>query len=198
MTTNVDKQLTALELARPYAELAMELAKGFKKVKGLQDSLTTAKGGLWGGFKQALSIGMAASHNVSNIKAGLAVACEEATIPSGSYRGYVGTIGHMYNELVTGTLTLSEAEQMSIGDARKRYRKPAAATADVTNEDAAPAANVSETANAEQPITNAMLASVMDKVKDWDDSSLSVLLSIIDDLQEQVSQEEAEELEEAA
>lgn len=198
MTTNVDKQLTALELARPYAELAMELAKGFKKVKGLQDSLTTAKGGLWGGFKQALSLGMSAGHNASNVKAGLAVACEEAKIPSGSYRGYVGTIGHMFNELADGTLTLAEAEQLSIGDARKRYRKPASTPAEVSAESAAPAANVSEATNTAAPITNAMLASVMDKVKDWDDASLSVLLSIIDDLQEQASQEEAEELEEAA
>lgn len=198
MTTNVDKQLTALELARPYAELAMELAKGFKKVKGLNDALTTAKGGLWGGFKQALSIGMASDHNVSNIKAGLAVACEEAKIPSGSYRGYVGTIGHMYNELVTGTLTLSEAEQLSVADARKRYRKPASTPADAPADSASEDANVSEATNTAQPISNAMLASVMDKVKDWDDASLSVLLSIIDDLQEQASQEEAEEMEEAA
>lgn len=191
MTTNVDKQLTALELARPYAELAMELAKSFKKQKNLTDQLATVKGGLWGGFKQALALGMAAGHTASNINVGLKVACEEAKIPSGSFRSYGPTLGNMYAEIIAGTLTLSEAENMSIADARKRYRKvKVEQTAETVAEPDAPAESV-------QAITNPMLASVMEKVKDWDEASLAMLLSIIDDLEEQASQE-AQELEEAA
>ena len=195
MAVSIDKQLTALELARPYAELAQELAKGFKTIKGLQDKLATAKGGLWSGFKQALALGMAAGHTAGNINVGLKVACEEAKVPSGSFRSYGPTIGKMYGEIVDGTLTLAEAENMSIADARARYKKEKVeVTADSdadTSGEAQAAANVSTAEPA-----NPLLASVMDRVKDWDDASLTMLLSIIADIEEQATAEEL--LEEAA
>lgn len=194
MTTKVDKQLTALELAQPYAELALELAKEIKGVKSLQDKLEAKKGGVWGGFKRALAIGMAAGHTAANIKAGLAVACEEAKIPSGSFRGYVGTIGHMYNEIAEGTLTLSEAENMSIGDARKRYRKPKAEPSESGSGEessASTASSVSET-------VNPLVRHVLERIKDWDDASLTVLLGIIDDITTESVEDALEELSEAA
>lgn len=198
MAVSIDKQLTALELARPYAELAQELAKGFKTIKGLQDKLATAKGGLWSGFKQALALGMAAGHTAGNINVGLKVACEEAKVPSGSFRSYGPTIGKMYGEIVDGTLTLAEAENMSIADARARYKKEkvevtADAGADTSGDvlENGAESNLSIAAPA-----NPLLASVIDRVKGWDDASLTMLLSIIADIEEQATAEE--QLEEAA
>ena len=198
MAVSIDAQLTALELARPYAELAQELAKGFKTIKSLQDKHATEKGGLWSGFKQALALGMAAGHTAGNINVGLKVACEEAKVPSGSFRSYGPTIGKMYAEIEAGTLTLAEAENMSIADARARYKKEKVEVTADTDADTSGDAlengagdNVSTTEPA-----NPLLASVIDKVKTWDDASLTMLLSIIADIEEQATAEE--QLEEAA
>lgn len=183
MSTNVDKKVTALELAQPYAALALDIAKGMKQVKSLTDKLATSKGGVWGGFKQAISIGMAASHSLANIKAGLAVACEEAKIPSGSYRGYIGTIGHLYTDILAGNMTIAEAEALSVADARKRYRVVKSEPAATGETGEGVGSEETETAGANVSEENELLATIVARIKDWDSVSLALLLETLDDVE---------------
>jgi hypothetical protein len=109
-------------MALPYEELAKSIALAVEAQKAHTGKAKEERNSLWGAFKRALSIGLAAGHNVSALRVGLEVACEEQKVPQGSIRSYINTIENMYREVQEEKLTLIAAEKLSIADARKRYR----------------------------------------------------------------------------
>lgn len=109
-------------MAVPYEEVAKGIALAVAANKAHTGKAKEERTNLWGAFKQALSIGLAAGHNVNALRVGLEVACEEQKVPGGSIRSYINTLENMYREIEAGGLTLIAAEKLSIADARKRYR----------------------------------------------------------------------------
>jgi hypothetical protein len=127
MTKAMQEQAAALFMAQaadaaaPYRTLAGEIGiiVGAKAKAG--ERVTEAGENLWGKFRSALDIGLSADHSADNIAVGLTVACEEAGVPGGSYRTYIGTIRSMYAEVLAGGLSREDALLMKIKDARQRY-----------------------------------------------------------------------------
>lgn len=131
MTKAMQEQAEALFMAQaadaaaPYRTLAGEIGiiVGAKAKAG--ERVTEAGENLWGKFKSALDIGLSADHSADNIAVGLTVACEEAGVPGGSYRTYIGTIRSMYADVLRGEeaggLSRENALLMKIKDARQRY-----------------------------------------------------------------------------
>jgi hypothetical protein len=111
----------AADAAAPYRALANEIAVivGAKVKAG--EKVTEAGENLWGKFRSALDIGLSADHSADNIAIGLTVACEEAEVPGGTARSYIGTIRNMYAEILAGGLTREDALLMKIKVARQRY-----------------------------------------------------------------------------
>jgi hypothetical protein len=112
----------AADYAAPYRSIAATLATIAGAKAKLGEKVTEQAFSLWEGFKQGLDVAIAADHSPNAVRVGFAVACEEAGIPSGSFRSYVATIGSMYAEVQTGTLTREDALLMKIKDARERYQ----------------------------------------------------------------------------
>jgi hypothetical protein len=127
MTKEMQAQATKLFLAQaadaaaPYRTLANEIAVLAGARSKVSEKATEIKEGLWGAFRSALDIGLSESHSADNIAVGLTVACEEAGVPGGSSRSYIGTIRNMYAEIVAGSLSREDALLMKINDARQRY-----------------------------------------------------------------------------
>lgn len=127
MTKEMQAQATALFLAQaadaaaPYRELANSIAILTGAKAKVSEKATEIKEGLWGAFRSALDVGLASNHTADNIAIGLTVACEEAGVPGGSSRSYIGTIRNMYAEILAGGLTREDALLMKVKDARTRY-----------------------------------------------------------------------------
>lgn len=128
LTKEMQAQANALFLAQaadaaaPYRELANSIAVLTGARSKVAEKATEIKEGLWGAFRSALSVGLTANHSADNIAVGLTVACEDAGVPGGSSRSYIGTIRNMYAEIVSGgPLTLEDALLMKVKDARARY-----------------------------------------------------------------------------
>lgn len=148
--------------AAPYAHLAATLATAIGSAKTQAETAKGAKQTVWDGFKSAMGIAAENGHNAAALRAGLEIACINAGIPSGSFRGYVGTIGNLYADVLkpegeAGHIALSAAVALSVKDARDRY-KP-------------------EPTNLEK--LHAKLAAA---VKDWNEEEMALLLSIVDDM----------------
>ncbi len=107
--------------AEMYAPLAANIAN---RAAGLKATTDEAKSGLWGEFKRAFSIAAENGHDAAALRTGLESACLAAEVPSGTVRSYLPTIEKLWQDVDTGSLTLSEATSISIKDARKRYIVP--------------------------------------------------------------------------
>lgn len=111
----------AAALALPYNELARSLATSMAASKVASDTAKTVKTTVWHSFKQSISIAMTNGHDTATLRTGLEIACEEAGIPSGSFRGYVSTIASLHADVDSGALELEQVESISVKDARARY-----------------------------------------------------------------------------
>ena len=115
----------AADAAAPYRAIANELAVIAGAKAKLGQKVTAAAGNLWEVFKSALAVGLTANHTADNIAVGLTVACEEAGVPGGSSRSYIGTIRNMYADVLRGEeaggLSMESALLMKIKDARQKY-----------------------------------------------------------------------------
>lgn len=109
----------AAQYSQPYAALAASIARDVAKAGA-------AKQSLWASFKDALSIAANSGHTVTALRIGLEVACSEAEVPAGSFRSYLGTVANMHGAIVAEQLTLADAREMSVADAREKYadKKP--------------------------------------------------------------------------
>lgn len=168
--------------ASPYAHLAAELATSMSAAKAQTDRAKAERTSVWDGFKSAMSIALENGHSAAALRAGLEIACTNAGIPAGSFRGYVGTIGNLYADVCKaegeeGHLALEAALEISVKDARERY-KP-------------------EPSNLEK-----LRKALAERTKDWNEEELAVLLSIVDDTnadkapkttEEEASEEEVEQ-----
>jgi hypothetical protein len=108
-------------LSKPYLALAQGLAVALAGAKVQTDAAKKAKSGTWAGFKSAIAIARESGHSASVMRTGLEVACVEAGIPAGSFRGYISTIESLAAEVIGGTMTTAEVEAISVKDARARY-----------------------------------------------------------------------------
>lgn len=161
-----DAQAQAAAYAAPYLTLAESLARNIA-------AADTVKGKVWDGFKSALEVASEAGHTPTALRAGLEIACTEAEIPAGSFRGYIGTIGNLYADIKADKLSLDDALALSVADARKRYKVEPVLT-DVQK----------------------LQKHIAEGIKDWTAEQLAVLASIVDDMQPQVEPEaETEEVE---
>lgn len=111
----------ATALSGPYASLARELATDITAAKVAGETAKEAKGGIWGGFKNAITASIEAEHDANAMRVGLEVACEEAGIPSGTFRGYVSTLCSLKADVDNAVLSLEQALSISIKDARELY-----------------------------------------------------------------------------
>lgn len=107
--------------AAPYSELARSLAAATAEAKVAGEVAKEVKGGVWAGFKSAVSIAAREGHNADTLRVGLEVACTEAGIPSGTFRGYVSTVCNLAADVDAGLLDLPEVDAISVKDARERY-----------------------------------------------------------------------------
>lgn len=111
----------ALALALPYNTLAASLATALAGAKVATERAKGEKVTVWDSFKAAIVVATEQGHAPDVMRSGLEIACEEAGIPSGSFRGYVSTIVSLYGDCVDGNLEWSDVEAISVADARKRY-----------------------------------------------------------------------------
>lgn len=107
--------------AAPYDGLAKKLATAIAGTKAHGDAVKAERSTLWDTFKSACTIGLKAEHDANALRAGLEIACVNAGIPAGSFRGYVSTIGSLYGDLIAGNLSEGELADISVKDARERY-----------------------------------------------------------------------------
>lgn len=110
--------------AGAYQALATSLANTIAAGKTQADKAKGTKGTIWEGFKSALSIAEKEGHTETALRVGLEIACENAGIPSGSYRSYVVTIGNLFHDVKAGELTNEQVEAMTVKEARERYKAP--------------------------------------------------------------------------
>jgi len=150
--------LVAAELAKaqayaqPYVGIAKKAAQTAAEGSAASTQARKARESLWGTFKTALSAAQAAGHSPATMRLGLEIACTDAEVPGGSFRSYVATLADLLGDIQNGKLALSEAEGLSIGDARKRYRV-------VTPYDAS-------------------VARLMDAIKDWTPEEVQELVML--------------------
>lgn len=122
LAEQVKAQMAAV--SAPYRALANTLAAELVEVGTLATGVKEKRGGVWAGFKRAATIAQEAGHNSSTMRAGLEIACNDAGIPSGTFRGYVSTLEKLKADVDDGSLTMADLTAISIADARKRYKEP--------------------------------------------------------------------------
>lgn len=143
--------------AGAYQPLAIDLANRIAAGKSQADKAKGTKQTVWDGFKSALAIAEKEGHTETALRVGLEIACENAGIPSGSYRSYVVTVGNLFHDVKAGELTSEQVEAMTVKEARDRY-KP------------------------EPTPLEAARAKLIEDTKDFDLEQLSLLLSIVQDV----------------
>lgn len=112
----------AAATARPYQGLASHIANGLLAAKSEAEKGKAVKQSVWAMFKSAIAIAAENQHGPGTMRAGLEIACLEAKVPAGSFRAYVSTVESLYTDLQAGNLTAEEVAEISVADARKRYR----------------------------------------------------------------------------
>lgn len=110
--------------AGAYQPLAIDLANRIAASKTQTDKAKGTKQTVWDGFKSALAIAQENGHTETALRVGLEIACENAGIPSGSYRSYVVTVGNLFHDVKAGELTGEQVEAMTVKEARDRYKAP--------------------------------------------------------------------------
>lgn len=128
---NVALIASANAVAAPYSALAASLATALAGLKKDADTLTGEKTKVWDAFKSACAIGKKAKHDRDALRAGLEIACVQAGIPAGSFRGYISTVESLYADVLAYApangdepqkgLTLEQVKEISVKDARERY-----------------------------------------------------------------------------
>ncbi len=108
-------------MAAPYEELARTIATAIAAAGIHAEKAASERTTLWDSFKGAIDVALTVGHNAGALQAGLSVACEEAGIPAGSYRGYSSTIVNLFTDLSEGRLDRAQVSAMSVKDARERY-----------------------------------------------------------------------------
>ena len=154
----LDAQAQALAMAVPYAALARRLATAITAATAQSAVAKEEKVTVWGTFKEAIKAAQDVGHSVTALRAGLEVACTEAGIPSGSFRGYITTVGNLYSDVLDELLTVEEVQAMSIADARKLYK-------------------------VEKELSNLdkLRKALIDGTADWNEAELATLVSIVAD-----------------
>ena len=111
----------AADKALPYRTLAAAVAQGVATVAAHAERTKGERKGLWATFRSALNAAHDAGHSATDLRVGLTIACNEAEVPAGTIRSYVGTLANMQADVNAGTLPLAEALELSIEKARERY-----------------------------------------------------------------------------
>lgn len=109
-------------LAEPYAQLAQRIATSLAAGKVMAEKAKSEKASTWDEFKGAIDVALVNGHNTGALASGLQIACEEAGIPAGSFRGYSSTIQNLFQDICDGNLTREQVGEMSVKDARERYQ----------------------------------------------------------------------------
>ena len=108
-------------MAAPYNALAAHLATGMAGLKAHGDKLKGERSSIWDQFKSAIDVAQENGHNPEAMRAGLEIACLNAGIASGSFRGYVSTVENLARDLTEGNITREEVKDIAVADARARY-----------------------------------------------------------------------------
>lgn len=109
-------------LAKPYATIAEAIATGIAAAKVHGDKAKSERSTVWDGFKSAMTTALNEGHNSSAMRCGLEIACVNASIPAGSFRGYISTIESLFEDVTAGKTTLEAATAISVKDARELYQ----------------------------------------------------------------------------
>lgn len=112
----------ASALAGPYQAIAKQIATGLSATKTHANKAKTERTTVWDGFKSAMTVALNEGHNHGALRVGLEVACVEAGIPAGSFRGYISTIESLFSDVEAGKFTLEHATGISVKDARELYQ----------------------------------------------------------------------------
>ena len=159
----LSKTITAILLAQaavavPYAGLAAHIATIAAGTAAQGDALKAARTGLWDSFKAAIPLALEAEHNAETMRAGLEIACMNANVPAGTFRGYVSTVQSLYADIEAGELSAAEVEAISVKDARERYM------------------------NADKKALATAKAALLARVKGWTVEELGLLVLMCDDI----------------
>lgn len=111
----------ASAVAGPYLALASHLATALAGVKSHAETVKAEKVTVWDSFKSAITVARDNGHDSATMRAGLEIACLQAAIPAGSFRGYMSTVESLAADLFRGELSLIEVNEISVKDARERY-----------------------------------------------------------------------------
>lgn len=172
MKLNDGLKALGAEYAVAYADLAAKIAGHAAQAADKAGKAKDAKATVWGDFKTALTLASEAGHTVTALRVGLEIACIEADIAPGTFRSYVATVGDLYTDVMDEEkeFTLEQATAISIADARKRYKT-------------------------ETPL-QAMHAKLKEAIKDWDETQMALLLSLVADINGEQGEQEEEQNEE--
>lgn len=125
--TNATLMAQAAAVAGPYNALAAALGAHAQAEAQAVTKATDEKVSTWTLMKSAISIARDNGHSHEVMRAGLEIACVQANVPSGSFRGYMSTIENLAADLESAKLTLAQVNDISVKDARKRYAAPPSA-----------------------------------------------------------------------
>ena len=109
-------------LTGPYADTAKHIAAAVAASKASSDEATGRRKSVFASFKEAIPAAQTAGHSTDQMAEGLSLACAEAGVPSGTFRGYVSTVKNLMADVQAGKLTMAEVTEISVADARKRYK----------------------------------------------------------------------------
>ena len=108
--------------ATPYRTLAAQIKQSMEEAGSLADQQKENRASTWDMFKQALGIASAENHTQLALRVGMEIACDQAGVPGGSFRSYLSTVVNLYSDIKEGNLSLKEAQELSIAQARALYR----------------------------------------------------------------------------
>lgn len=158
----------AAAISGPYRALASSLAAHTLADKAAGEATKASRETTWATFKRAIVVAAENQHSSEVMRAGLELACLDAEIPAGSFRGYISTVEFLAAEVQAGTLTAHEASAMSVKDARARYK---------------PVPTEAETAKADA------LKALSEVVKDWTAEQILLLCDLARGDAEEVAEE---------
>ena len=110
--------------AGPYEGLAKHIATALSANKLHGDAVKAERVTLWDSFKSAIEVAQTNGHTAATMRAGLEIACLQAGIPAGSFRGYVSTVESLAVDYFAGEngITATRLAEISVKDARELYQ----------------------------------------------------------------------------
>lgn len=120
---SAEQQQENAALALVYIDEARTIARQRTALEKAMEKAEAAKGGTWGGFKDAARKGFGLKHDTATMGKGITLACAELGVPQGTLNAYLPILRKLYGEGI-GKPEAEQAEllALSVKEARERWQ----------------------------------------------------------------------------